>query len=227
MPPAVFNPPETLIYDVTYAGGEIAVLEFTESSPYSFKGQQVRELECRVESSGLFNLNGDYRSVVTDDYTPVYLRSEEGTPGDKRIIEYHFDHGNRSATVVDSSIKGADTAVTTRTLNDIDKRYFDSVSMIFKIRYAADTMRVPTYLPIFINGIKDSVLIESISPVQAAGPDGAPVDATLIRASLPYPPFPGFGDGIELYIARDEERTPLRGRIEMTLGYIEIKLRPR
>ena len=98
--------------------------------------------------------------------------------------------------------------------------------MIFKIRYGADTMKVPAYMPLFINGVTDSIYIESVTPIQAAGPDGAPVDADLIRARLPYPPFPGFGDRIELYISRDENRTPLRGRIEMALGYIEIKLRP-
>jgi hypothetical protein len=226
MPPG-FTPPAILTYDVTYAGGRIAVVEFTESKPYSYKGQRVRELECRVESSGLFNLDGLYRSVVTDDYSLVYLRSDEGPPGDKRIVEYHFDYRNKSAAVIDNRIKGTDTTSTTRHLKNIDKRYFDSISMIFKIRYGVDTMKAPMYIPLFIEGSLDSVLIESISEVKTAGPDGVPVDAYLINARMPYPPYPGFGDRIEIYISRDKERTPLRGRLEMALGYIEIKLRPR
>lgn len=225
-PPEKINAPSTLVYDVTYAGGRIAVVEFTESKPYSYNGQQVRELECRVESSGLFDLDGLYRSVVADDYTLVSFRSDEGPPDDRRIVEYHFDYKHNSATVIDNRIKGADTTSTTSHLKNIDKRYFDSVSMIFKMRQGVDTMKTPAYIPLFIEGTVDSVLIESISDVRAVGPEGDSVDAYLIKARLPYPPYPGFGDKVEIYISKDKERTPLRGRIEMALGYIEIRLRP-
>ena len=51
-------------------------------------------------------------------------------------------------------------------------------------------------------------------------------DAYLIKARLPYPPYTGFGDRIEIYISKDENRVPLFGRMEMALGYLEIKLRP-
>jgi hypothetical protein len=221
----IHNPPLYLVYDVTYAGGKIAEVDFTESKPYLYKGQEVRELECRIESSGLFNLNGLYRSIVTDDYSVLYLKSEEGQPGDKRIIEYYFDYRNRSATVVDSRVKGLDTISTTSQIKNINKKYFDTVSMIFKIRQGVDTLKAPTYIPLFLNGRRDSVLIESIGDVQQEGRDGEVVDAYLIKAILPYSPYPGFGKRIEIYVSRDEDHVPLRGRIEMALGYLEINLR--
>lgn len=225
-PPPRFDPPLNLIYDVTYAGGRIAEVEFTESDPYFYGNQRVRELECRVESSGLINLNGLYRSIVSDDYSLVYFRSDEGQPGDKKVIEYRFDYPNRSATVIDNRIKGTDTVTTSSIINNIDEKYFDMVSMIFRIREGVDTMKAPAFIPIFIDGKQDSVLVESIQNVQATGPDGEPIDAFLLRARLPYSPYPGFGDRIEIYISADDDRVPLRGRIQMALGYLEIKLRP-
>jgi len=220
-----FNPPLNLFYDVTYAGGRLAEVEFTESDPFLFKDLQVRELECRVESSGLLNLNGLYRSIVTDDYSLVYFKSDEGPPGNKRIIEYHFDYENHSATIIDNRIKGKDTVTTTSVVDNIDKEYFDTVSMIFRLRQGVDAIKTPSFIPIFINGNQDSILVESVSNVQAVGQNGELVDAFLIKARLPYPPYPGFGDRIEIYISADDDRVPLRGRIEMALGYLEIKLR--
>lgn len=220
-----FNPPLNLFYDVTYAGGRLAEVEFTESDPFIYENRQVRELECRVESSGLFDLNGLYRSIVTDDYSLVYFKSDEGPPGNKRIIEYHFDYENHSATIIDNRIKGNDTLSTTSVVDNIDKKYFDTVSMIFRLRQGVDTLKTPSFIPIFINGSQDSILVESVSNVQAAGQSGELVDAFLIKARLPYPPYPGFGDRIEIYISADDDRVPLRGRIEMALGYLEIKLR--
>jgi hypothetical protein len=220
-----FNPPLQLIYDITYAGGRIAEVEFTESDPYFYKNQRVRELECRVESSGLLNLNGLYRSIVSDDYALVYFRSDEGQQGNKRVIEYHFDYQIRNATIIDNRIKGTDTVTTNSIINNIDKKYFDTVSMIFRIREGVDTMKTPSFIPIFIEGKQDSVLVESIQNVQSAGQNGDLVDAFLIKARLPYPPYPGFGDRVEIYISADDDRVPLRGRIQMALGYLEIKLR--
>ena len=223
----IVNPPLYLVYDVTYAGGKIAEVDFTESRPYSYKGQQVRELECRIESSGLFNLNGRYLSIVADDYSVVYFRSDEGQPGDRRIIEYHFDYKNHSAAVIDNRVKGADTISTTSHINNINKKYFDTVSMIFKIRREIDSIKAPFFIPLFMEGRRDSILIESVSDVQSTGRNGEAVDAFLIKAKLPYSPYPGFGDRIEIYISKDENRVPLRGRIQMALGYMEINLRPR
>jgi hypothetical protein len=220
------NPPLYLIYDVTYAGGRIAEVDFTESKPYSYKGQEVREIECRVESSGLFDLNGLYRSIVADDYSVVYFRSDEGTPGNKRIIEYHFDYQNRSAVVIDSRVSGSDTVSSASRYDNINKKYFDTVSMIFKIRQGVDTLNAPAFIPLFLEGRQDSILIDAVVDVQHIGSDGEAVDAFLIKAKLPRPPYPGFGDRIEIYISKDEKRIPLRGRIQMALGFLEITLRP-
>jgi hypothetical protein len=224
--PKIDNPPLYLIYDVTYAGGRIAEVDFTESKPYSYKGQKVREIECRVESSGLFDLNGLYRSIVTDDYSVVYFRSDEGTPGNKRIIEYHFDYQNRSAVVVDSRVSGSDTVSSKSRYENINKKYFDTVSMIFKIRQGVDTLSAPAYIPLFMEGRQDSILIDAVVDVQHISSNGEAVDAFLIKARLPRPPYPGFGDRIEIYISKDDKRIPLRGRIQMALGFLEITLRP-
>ncbi|UCE66524.1 MAG: DUF3108 domain-containing protein [Candidatus Zixiibacteriota bacterium] len=226
-PAEIVNPPLYLVYDVTYAGGKIAEVDFTESRPYSYKGQTVRDLECRIESSGLFNLNGRYLSIVADDYSVIYFRSDEGRPGDKRIVEYRLDYQNQSAAVIDNRVKGADTISTTSHIDNIDKKYFDTVSMIFKIRQEIGSIKAPYYIPLFMGGRQDSILIESISDAQSIGRNGEAVDAFLIKAKLPYSPYPGFGDGIEIYISKDEDRVPLRGRIQMALGYMEINLRPR
>ena len=223
----ITNPPLYLVYDVTYAGGHIAEVDFSQSRPYSYKGQTVTELECRVESSGLFDLNGLYRSIVKDDYSVLFLSSDEGKPGNKRIIEYYFDYSKHSATVIDKRVSGTDTTSATSVINDINQKYFDTVSMIFRIKQGVDTLKAPSYIPVFIEGRQDSILIESVSEVQAEGPDGDSVAAYWVKARLPRPPYPGFGDRVEIYISKDEDRIPLRGRIEMALGYLEINLRPR
>ncbi len=56
--------PLILAYDATYAGYKFAEIDFTESNPYQHEGNTVRELECRVESSGILNVSGFYRSIV-------------------------------------------------------------------------------------------------------------------------------------------------------------------
>jgi hypothetical protein len=86
-------------------------------------------------------------------------------------------------------------------------------------------MKAPSFIPVFIEGKQDSVLVESIHDIQSAGRNGELVDAFLIKVRLPYPPYPGFGDRVEIYISADDDRVPLRGRIQMALGYLEIKLR--
>lgn len=221
----ITNPPLYLVYDVTYAGGKIAEVDFAESQPYSYKGQKVRDIDCRIESSGLFNLNGRYLSIVADDYSVVYFRSDEGQPGDKRIIEYHFDYKKGGVTIVDNRVKGADTISTTSYIENINKKYFDTVSMIFRVRQGIDTLKTPAYIPIFIEGKQDSILVESVTEAQTPGRNGEMVAAFLISMKLPYPPYPGFGDQIEMYISKDEDHIPLRGRIQMALGYMEINLR--
>jgi hypothetical protein len=139
-PPIEFNPPLSLIYNVTYAGGRIAEVEFTESDPYFYKNQRVRELECRVESSGLLNLNGLYRSIVSDDYALVYFRSDEGQQGNRRVIEYHFDYQIRNATIIDNRIKGTDTITT----NSIINRYrIDDFQDPRRGRYHESTLVYP------------------------------------------------------------------------------------
>ena len=97
--------------------------------------------------------------------------------------------------------------------------------MIFKIRKGIDTLRAPIFMPVFIAGKQDSILIESILDVQTIGQNGRQVDAFLTKIRLPFPPYPGFGQRIEIYISKDKSRIPLRGRMEMALGYLEIRLR--
>ncbi len=219
------NPPLYLVYDVTYAGGKIAEVDFAESRPYSYKGQKVRDIDCRIESSGLFNLNGRYLSIVADDYSVVYFRSDEGQPGNKRIIEYHFDYKKEGVTIIDNRVKDTDTVSTTSYIENINKKYFDTVSMIFRVRQGIDTLKAPVYIPIFMEGRQDSILIESVSEAQTLGRNGETVDAFLVKMKLPYPPYPGFGDRIEIYISKDQDHVPLRGRLQMALGYMEINLR--
>lgn len=224
-PKAGLSPPLQLFFDATYAGGKIAEIEFTESNSYQYNGMRVREIECRIESSGMFDINGLYRSIIAEDYSLVYFKSDEGQSGNKRITEYHFDYPSGSAKVTRIRVSGSDTSKTTKEIKNIDKRYFDALSMILRLRDNFDTLTVPTFIPVFMKQKQDSILIESIKDVRISGQDGDLADAVLIRGKLPYSPFPGFGDRIELYISKDEKRAPLGGRIQMALGYIEINLR--
>lgn len=219
------SPPLQLFFDATYAGGKIAEIEFTESNPYQYEGIRVREIECRIESSGMFDINGLYRSIIAEDYSLVYFKSDEGQSGNKKITEYRFDYPKRSAIVTRIRVSGPDSSRTTKEIKNIDKRYFDALSMILRLRDNFDTLTVPIFIPVFMKQKQDSILIESIKDVRISGQDGGLVDAALIRGKLPYSPFPGFGNRIELYISKDEKRAPLGGRIQMALGYIEINLR--
>ena len=196
-PKTGFSPPLQLFFDATYAGGKIAEIEFTESNPYQYNGMQVREIECRIESSGMFDINGLYRSIIAEDYSLVYFKSDEGQSGNKRITEYRFDYSSGSAKVTQIRVSGPDTSKTTKEIKNIDRRYFDTLSMILRLRDNFDTLTVPTFIPVFMKQKQDSILIESKKDVRISGQDGSLVDAVLIRGKLPYVPFPGFGNRIE------------------------------
>jgi hypothetical protein len=85
--------PQSLIlkYDATYIGYKFAEIDFSESVPYEFHGDIVRNLECNVESSGILIIDGRYRSVVGNDYTVLYFKSDEGSSENRKIAEYWFD----------------------------------------------------------------------------------------------------------------------------------------
>ncbi len=217
--------PLILAYDATYAGYKFAEIDFTESNPYDHEGSTVRELECRIESSGILNVSGFYRSIVRDDYTVVYFSSDEGSTENKKFVQYWFDYEKNTIRIRSNHISGIDTSTSHKEIENIDQRYFDSISLIFRIRDSFETLDVPIYIPIFVYSRPDSVLIESISMAETAGRDGTIVPATLIKGRIPFETFPGFGDSFEIYMSDDDLRTPLRARIETALGYIEIKLR--
>jgi hypothetical protein len=217
--------PLSLSYDATYAGYKFAEIDFTESNPYEYGGNTVRELECRIESSGILNVSGFYRSIVRDDYTVLYFSSDEGTMQDKGFVQYWFDYENNMIRIESSHITGADTSTVYGELKNVDRRYFDSISLIFRIKDSYEILTAPIYIPVFVDSKPDSVLIESISPGETTGRDGRVVPATIIKGRIPFETFPGSGDGFEIYMSDDDSRIPLKARIEMALGYIEIKLR--
>lgn len=217
--------PLILAYDAIYAGYKFAEIDFTESNPYDHEGSTVRELECRIESSGILNVSGFYRSIVRDDYTVVYFSSDEGSTENKKFIQYWFDYHRKMIRMKSNHISGIDTSTSQKEIKNVDQRYFDSISLIFRIRKSCDTLSAPIYIPIFVDSRPDSILIESISTAETAGRDGTIVPATLIKGRIPFETFPGFGDSFEIFISDDDLRIPLKARIEMALGYIEIKLR--
>ena len=217
-------PPLILSYDATYAGYKFAEIDFTESNPYEHEGNTVRELECRVESSGILNISGFYRSIVKDDYTVLYFSSDEGSMRSRKFVQYWFDYDRNVIRIESKHVNGTDTSTTYKETENVDRRYFDSISLIFRIRDSYDTLTAPIYIPVFVDSKPDSVLIESISPGETTGRDGKVVSATIIRGRIPFETFPGLGDSFEIYMSDDDFRIPLKARIEMALGYIEIKL---
>ena len=219
------TPPLILSYDATYAGYKFAEIDFTESNPYEHEGNIVRELECRVESSGILNVSGFYRSIVRDDYTVLYFSSDEGSTQNKKFVQYWFDYDRNVIRIESKHVNGTDTSTTYKEIENVDRRYFDSISLIFRIRDSYDTIAAPVYIPVFVDSRPDSVLIESISPGETTGPDGEAISAIIIDGRIPFETFPGFGDGFEIYMSDDDSRIPLKAKIEMALGYIEIKLR--
>jgi hypothetical protein len=219
------SPSNTMKYDATYAGYKFAEIDFSESKPYEFQGDTVRNLECSVRSSGILTIDGSYRSVVRNDYTVLYFKSDEGSPEDRKIAEYWFDYDSSKIDLIRSRIKGADTTRSNAEYTDVDRRYFDSISLVFRIRDGFDTLTTPVYLPVFLESGVDSILIEEISPAEEDTVNGKAHPITKIKGRIPFETYPGFGDEFEIYLTSDDSRIPVRARIEMVLGYIEIKLR--
>ena len=219
--------PQSLIlkYDATYVGYKFAEIDFSESVPYEFHEDTVRNLDCSVKSSGILNIDGHYRSVVRDDYTVLYFKSDEGSPEDRKISEYWFDYDKNRIDLIRTGINGADTTHSEAEYENVDRRYFDSISLIFRIRDGFDTLTTPAYLPIFDQSGADSILIEDVSSVDETGPDGNSIPVMKIKGKIPFETYPGFGDDFEIYMTSDGTRIPIRGRIEMALGYIDIRLR--
>ncbi len=218
-------PPMILSYEASLAGYKFAEIDFTESNPYEREGNTVRELECRIESSGILNVSGFYRSIVSDDYTVLYFSGDEGSAQSKKLVQYWFDYDKNIIRIKSDRVSGIDTSTAHKEIENVDRRYFDSISLVFRIRDSYDTLTAPIYIPVFVHSRPDSVLIESISTVETAGRDGKVVPATLIKGRIPFETFPGLSDSFEIYMSDDDSRIPLKAKIEMALGYIEIKLR--
>lgn len=214
-----------LKYDATYAGYKFAEIDLTESNPYAFQEDTVTNLECDVQSSGILTIDGRYRSVVRDDYTVLYFKSDEGSPENRKISEYWFDYDKNRIDLLWREIEGSDTTRSSAEFTDIDRKYFDSISLIFRIRYGFDTLAVPVYLPIFTRSRIDSILIEEISRSEEVGPTGIAFAVAKIKGKIPFEIYPGFGHEFEIYMTTDEARIPVRARMEMALGHIEIRLR--
>jgi hypothetical protein len=218
------SPARVLKYDATYAGYKFAEIDLSESDPYEFQGDTVINLECSVRSSSILTIDGRYRSVVRDDYTVLYFKSDEGSPENRKISEYWFDYDNRRIDLIWRGIKDSDTTRSRAEFSGVDRRYFDSISLIFRIRDGFDTLAVPVYLPVFTRSRVDSILIEEISPSEETGPGGIAIAVTKIEGKIPFEIYPGFGDDFEITLTSDEARTPVRARMEMALGHIDIRL---
>ena len=220
--PSAFDVPLFLAFDVLYGGYKIGEIDITQSQPFEYESQTVRELECRVESSVIIDHHGLYRSIVNDSYSLLYMRADNSTAGKRRIDEYWFDHQEQNVRIRTEIPSTGQKSDYLKDLSGTHDTYFDTISMIFRLRDGLDTLRAPVYVPVFVYSRQDSILIKNIIDAAAPGPDGVNKPARLISGYIPFNTFPGAGNEFEIYISDDEEKIPLRAQMEMVLGRVEI-----
>ncbi len=226
-PPDAPEPDLNLGFDVLYGGYKIGEIDITRSQPFQYEDHTSRELECRIESSVLIDHRGLYRSIVDDQYTVAYLLADNTTAGKRRIDEYRFDYDKGKIRIKTEFPQRGESSSTEKDFSRADKTYFDSISLIFRLSEALDTLKAPLYVPVFVYSRSDSILIRSINAEDVAGPDGKSIAAKHVSGYIPFNTFPGVGREFEIYISDDDERIPLRAEIQMALGRVEIIPRPR
>ena len=223
--PLAFDSPLNLGFNILYGGYKIGEIDITQSQPFHYEKQEARELECRVESSVIIDHHGLYRSIVTNSWLMLYMKADNTTAGKRRIDEYWFDHENhkiRIKTEMPGSGKSSDTS---KDFSDEDMTYFDSISMIFRLRDALDTLKTPVYVPVFAYSRPDSILIKSITDTAITDSDGKSRPAKHVSGYIPFNTFPGVGNEFDIYISNDDEKIPLKATLQMALGRVEIILR--
>lgn len=223
----ITRPPLIVGFNVLYGGYKIGEVDFTQSGPYQYLNQTVTELECRVESDAIIEHKGFYRSIVTEDYAVLYLKADVTTAGKTRIDEYNFDYASEKIHLQSDFPGEGKSTRCSIDFSDKDRRYFDMVSLIFRLRDGLDTLTAPFYIPVFVYSRLDSIFIESIIDEPVTGQDGMTVAAKHIRARIPFATFPGIGDRFEIFISDDDNRVPLKAAVQMAVGKIEILPRPR
>jgi len=218
----ITNPPLTRGYDVLYGGYKIGKIDLTRSQPYVYEGRPVTELECRIESSAIIEHKGLYQSIVTGDYTVLYLLSDVSTGGERRLDEYWFDYKNEKIRFKSRIPGKGETSNRQYDFNDASARYFDTISLIFRLRDGLDTLKAPFYIPVFVYSRPDSILIESITDDLVVMPDGKSASAKHVGGKILFATYPGIGDRFDIFISDDADRMPLKAVMQMAVGKIEI-----
>lgn len=218
----ISDPPLILNYDALYAGYRIGEIDITKSGIFDYEGKKARELECRIESSGIIDHHGIYRSVVGADYRALYLKSDVTTGSKRDIFEYWFDYKRGRIRLKFDSPDRDKPSEYSMDMTEKDRRYFDTVSLVFRMLDGLDTLKAPFYVPVYVDSRPDSVLIESLAAEPFTMPDGDTVAVKHARGVVPFDTFPGFGNRFDLYISDDGEHVPLKASLQMVIGKIEI-----
>ena len=99
-----------LAYELTYSGLKLATVLYSESDFYTYETENVKDLNCEIISiSDFININGKYRSIISEKNSVKYYNSETVNQANKRLIEYWFEYDNNKIRIKDSRIIGADT----------------------------------------------------------------------------------------------------------------------
>jgi hypothetical protein len=216
---------ETLSYELSYSGIKIADIIFSESGFYAYDGDNVKDLECEIISSSDFlNIGGKYRSVISEDNSVKYYREQRQNRSEGRIIEYWFNYDKNKIKVLDSRIVGADTTGRYFYMDNANEDYFDSISLIFRLRSSYDTLTTPAYYPYFEGSRTDTVTIESINRDSLQLSDNKMSPVNIITGRVKAGLIPGSRETFKIYLTTDEASVPVYGRLYMALGYIEMKL---
>lgn len=216
------NAPIKFGYDILYGGLKIGEIDLDQSQPYEIKGRPVTELDCSIKSDAVIEHKGLYKSIVTADYSVLYLLADITTLGNRRIDEYWFDYDNRK-------IRGKITIPDKKEISNFQydfkdpaARYFDSISLVFRLRDGLDTLKAPFYIPVFVYARLDSILIDSITDDMVVVPDGKGAPAKHVSGKIPFATYPGVGDRFDLFISDNVDKIPLKAVMQMAVGKIEI-----
>ncbi len=220
--PELSVPALNLSYDVLYGGYKIGEIDITQSQPFQHENQTVSELECRIESSVLIDHQGFYRSLVDSQYTVFYLRTDITTAGKRKIEEYWFDYDKGIIRIKTEFPQRGESSNSQKDISQTDRTYFDSISMVFRLREALDTLEAPIYIPVFVYSRPDSILIKSIDTTTIEDSNGKSRPVKHVAGYIPFDTFPGVGREFEIYISDDNEKIPVKAELRMALGRVEI-----
>nr|BCX00551.1 MAG: hypothetical protein KatS3mg041_0597 [Bacteroidota bacterium] len=227
-PSRVFWSGEELAYRVRWGPLTLGWITVRLHGDTLFEGRTVRHASTEIRSvpavSALVNISGVYHSYLEELDGLVrsrYFWSREQDRGDSVLSEYRFDYLRGRVLTIRRSLRGG-----------VEERAFplrgrgqDGISVFYFTRLVAGGQRrydEPTWVS-YRFGTTEIEPTAGLSVVRVPAVP-YPVAAWCLRGVAHFEGLLGFKGPYEGWFSADEARVPLRARLSVIVGYVQVEL---